>query len=753
MSNLPQFQLPNSSNEDGRTKFDSQAVIGKILQGVRFARLGAILFCIGLLLGLGYFVYGNPLFESTSLVNLRVYGLPISEETGEEIKTPSHAIRKTLLQQLNSPNLMADVAVKLGVADSNDSPELIRENVIPKFRVSFLDNDYLQVSVLSYDPYVVREFPDTLIKVFDEQQTELRAQFREKALTKYRSELSQIREKIDSHIAERSGFEEGRDLAQLLIEQSELNNVPREVIASRERLARAAEADAALAALGDSPDPVMALSVLSRFEEQGKKHVGGVVRQSGNDKALPLRSETTLVSPLLADRISTPGELDPVYPWQELEKERRVVELELEATSKTYLPGHEVVVALRQRLDEISRSLNSELVVARKRFAIEKKTLERRIQELDKLLPDYHRVTRDLARTTSDYKLLESGEVEWTKAYDDMSEKIASLEFGEDKKRLELEFQGMTSLRDIDPVSPSKKKLAILGILAGSLLGIGVPLVLGFFDTTTTQLGELEEALGIPGIGVVPLTDQTDLENVVRSPSVGATVPNFLLENFRVIRSNVLLNPGRHGRSKVIMVTSARPSEGKTTQAANLAWAFYSMGEKTLLIDCDLRRGRQHKLLDLSNEKGLTTLFSGQCSADEIVQKTDIEDLDVITRGPVIVGTTESLFQEGFKKLLDGWEEKYDRIVLDSPPTLGLSETVSLQNLADGIVFVVRAERTRRKDLLDATKLLKKSGAHFFGFVLNGIDLSKMHNYYSYYYYSAGYYEQFEVEEVAKAKS
>jgi capsular exopolysaccharide synthesis family protein len=263
-------------------------------------------------------------------------------------------------------------------------------------------------------------------------------------------------------------------------------------------------------------------------------------------------------------------------------------------------------------------------------------------------------------------------------------------------------------------------------------------------DSSASTLLQLENVTGLKGIGVVPHTSKEMLEDVCRSPAVGAKVPNFLLENFRLVRSHITLSPGRSGSTQVVMVTSARASEGKTSQAANLAWAFQSMGARTLLIDCDLRRGRVHHFTKVLNELGMTHLLQGHCSIEEAIQKTAVPLLDVIPRGPITVGTTDLMAQPVFFNLVQKLRGEYDQIVIDSPPVLGLSETSSFQRAIDGVVFVVRAEKTSLKDVVDAVTLLRKAGAHIFGLVLNDLDLSRVSNYYNYYYYSVTYYDDME---------
>jgi capsular exopolysaccharide synthesis family protein len=193
-----------------------------------------------------------------------------------------------------------------------------------------------------------------------------------------------------------------------------------------------------------------------------------------------------------------------------------------------------------------------------------------------------------------------------------------------------------------------------------------------------------------------------------------------------------------------MVVTSARPQEGKTMLAANLAWSFASIHDRTLIIDCDLRRGRMHKLLGLDNEVGMSTLFNQTSTLEETIQPTEVPNLSVLTRGPIIAGSTEKLCTNDFSDLVESLRGKFNRIILDAPPVLGLSETCSLQRVVDGVLLVVMAEKTPSREVKQAYELLRKAGGRFYGFVLNRLDLNRVSNYYSYYYYSSYYYSNFE---------
>jgi capsular exopolysaccharide synthesis family protein len=327
-----------------------------------------------------------------------------------------------------------------------------------------------------------------------------------------------------------------------------------------------------------------------------------------------------------------------------------------------------------------------------------------------------------------------------------MMKRVAALQFGDQKNQMNLFFAGYEELNDKRPVSPSSSKSMLIGLVLALGLAISVPIGLEFINSTISEIPLLESRLGIAGLGMVPLTNKELLEQVFRSPALGAKVPNYLLECFRVIRSHILLNSSVEGLTQVICITSAKPSEGKSTLAANLAWAFYSMGEKTLLVDTDLRRGRIHGILGLDNSNGLASYFDGSATASQIVQTTLEKNLDVITRGPFIAGASDFLCREVFEDLVKDWRKIYDRIILDGPPVLGLSETASTQRVADGVVLVVKAESTRVMDIEAAVDQLKRAGTNFFGFVLNRLDLSKMSNHYYYYYYSPNYYLNYDEE-------
>lgn len=722
-------------------KFDPSQWISKVLKYENYLRLMSLLFVLGLLMGLSYFVYSRALYSSQALVQVKVFQ-NTADDKGDVVSHPLWAVRRSLLAKFNSRHFQAQVAAKAGFVSEGTSYGEMREYAFPVTNVGVLGDDFLEITTLSYYPEGVREYPKVMVEEFVRQGDEVRAQYRDTAVERYTKELVDVRKKLDSKLSTKLDFEENYKLAEINIEQENLNAVPVEIVRAKDRIEKMDQIRENFINNKEQLDVIAKLALLNRFEQLEPVTIGKMIRRSSGDSPVKLEEEYSYNTNTQV--VVQPNMAEGLRPWQDIEKQKRVLEEKLAANRKIFGEQHPVITNLIIKIAELEDSLKAELEVKLKSFDLEYDQVKEKIVEMESKLPAYHAMTREYDKQRLDYNLLDKSELAWDTAHNRISQTIAGLEFGEGRRSADLQFQGFASLRDVNPLSPNKQKLIILGIVLGLGMAFGVPFLIELFDDTSATLLQLESAADMTGIGVLPLESPEDLENIVRSPALDSKAPHHLLEIFRVIRSNVVLHPGPSGMSQVVMVTSACPGEGKTTHAANLAWAFSSMGEKTLLLDCELRRGRIHRLAGVNNEWGMTALLTGKASEDMVVQSVEgVENLMVIPRGPVVPGATEILCQDRFKELMEGWRKDYDRIVMDTPPVMGLSETVPLQRLADGVIVVVKADSTARRDLVQAVDLLRKGGAHFFGLILNQIDLSKRSNHYNYFYYSANYYGQY----------
>ncbi|MCG0275498.1 MAG: CpsD/CapB family tyrosine-protein kinase [Thermosediminibacteraceae bacterium] len=205
-------------------------------------------------------------------------------------------------------------------------------------------------------------------------------------------------------------------------------------------------------------------------------------------------------------------------------------------------------------------------------------------------------------------------------------------------------------------------------------------------------------------------------------------------EAFRMLRTNLQFASVDRPLKK-IMVTSSVPQEGKSTVIANLAICIASAGSKVLLVDADLRRPNIYKLFLLENYKGLSNLLAENLPKDAVVNKTKVENLHVITSGPVPPNPAEILGSARMKNFLDQVSSEYDMVLIDAPPVNSVADASILSSLVDGVILVVEAGSTEREAAIVAKQQLEKVNARILGVVLNKVKQEKSGGYYYYYYY------------------
>ena len=198
---------------------------------------------------------------------------------------------------------------------------------------------------------------------------------------------------------------------------------------------------------------------------------------------------------------------------------------------------------------------------------------------------------------------------------------------------------------------------------------------------------------------------------------------SYVAEQFRALRGRIDAIATQRPITTVA-VTSAMPGEGKTTASVNLAVVTgLSLGRRVLLIDCDLRRPKIHRALGLQPEKGLAEVLSGDCTLDEAIVGVEGLNLDVLAVRNRPSNPSELLSSAAMSELMQQVSERYDRVVLDTPAALGLPDAKSVADLCDGIVMVVRADKTPQEDAQTVLEILDRS--RVLGLVLNGADIEQ----------------------------
>ncbi len=283
---------------------------------------------------------------------------------------------------------------------------------------------------------------------------------------------------------------------------------------------------------------------------------------------------------------------------------------------------------------------------------------------------------------------------------------------------------------------PSKPSWIInmaLALIVGSLLGMGVAVSIEYFDTSFRNVADIESRLGVPVVGVIPWLSRSDDYN-----------PDDMVasEPFRVLQTNLNLSlPDK--QSAAVSVVSAGPGEGKSTSIHRLALTMARGGQKVLLVDADLRRPTQHRLGDWERSPGLSDYLQGVASLEEVVQTEAAPGLDFIGSGGQSGFTLGMLHTQRLVELIKNLRERYDRILFDSPPIIGVSDASVLATVMDGAMLLIQHRRNPQAMTLRAQQVLKSSRTTLVGVILNQVPADSGEDY-GYYAHNYAYYHDAE---------
>lgn len=301
------------------------------------------------------------------------------------------------------------------------------------------------------------------------------------------------------------------------------------------------------------------------------------------------------------------------------------------------------------------------------------------------------------------------------------------------------------------PTKPNKKLNLILGALIGLGLGIGLTFLIEYFDDSVKNPDELER-LGLPILSIIPKIATEDLTKKILSRNGGSNgeleeiqkiesrlITHFdpkspISEAYRTLRTNIQFKDIEN-TNRAILITSSTPKEGKSTTVANLAITMAQMGSKTLLVDTDLRRPVIHSIFDLKKDTGITNYLVGKSPFEDVVKPTMIDNLYVVTSGPLPPNPSEILSSKKMKDFIQKARSEFSTILFDSPPIIAVTDAAVLSSIVDGLILVIKAHQTRRDAIKRALNLLESVKAKVYGSLLNSVNIERTYGSYYYYYY------------------
>ncbi len=272
------------------------------------------------------------------------------------------------------------------------------------------------------------------------------------------------------------------------------------------------------------------------------------------------------------------------------------------------------------------------------------------------------------------------------------------------------------------PVSPRTRPTFLLGVLLGLFAGLGMALLVESLDTTVKGPRDVEQIADLPVLGIIPRIEipytNGGGEWTISSPEF----PDEARESYQKLYTTLRLIQSARRPLKTLLFTSPGPGEGKSVTAANTALTFAQMGYRVCVVESDLRRPRVHDMFDVSMEPGLTNHLAGMNALDEVIYSHP-EGVDILPSGFLPDVPLRILESGKIRELIQTLVNRYDLVIMDSPPILVVSDAVMLSGLVDGVILVVRSGKTHRESLYDARRLLQQQQAPVLGVVLN--DLSK----------------------------
>lgn len=316
------------------------------------------------------------------------------------------------------------------------------------------------------------------------------------------------------------------------------------------------------------------------------------------------------------------------------------------------------------------------------------------------------------------------------------------------------------------PIRPNKRLNLLIAVFLGLLLGVGASFVYKLLDTRLVTPEDLRP-LGLALVGSVPTINVRKLERALKMKEGKSLreedawkirrklITHFspkspISEAYRSLRTTILMRleqdslspPADSGRAPAIIITSSTTQEGKSLTSANTAVTLAQTGRRTLVIDADMRRPTAHKNFALERTEGLSGVLGGQYEAERVVNETDIENLFVLSAGPIPSNPAELLASEKMVALVDWARRNYDFVLIDTPPVVPVTDPTVLSRLVDAVVLVVRSNASHRREVNEALSKLDHSDCHVMGTVLNDYDLKRVYGsyYYYYHYYNRYYY-------------
>lgn len=416
---------------------------------------------------------------------------------------------------------------------------------------------------------------------------------------------------------------------------------------------------------------------------------------------------------------------------------------DLETQGGNFKQDYPTMIELNRQKNILSERIGQEKKKIIASIKAEFDELKKREEYLQEVFEEQKKKVLDLQKKSVEYQIIKR-EADTNKSlYDNLLQRLKEIGITASLTAANVMIIDKAGV-PISPFKPNKTKNIIMAVFFGIVLGIGLAFTADFFDNTVKNIQYIESKVQLPSLGVIPFDrafKSLDYSLIPTNNNNNNYQCCPISEAFRSLSTFIQLSSPLRP-PKTLLVTSAMQDDGKSVTSTNVALSMAETLGKGILIDADLRKLKNYPIFKVDNAVGLSTYLTGNVEfGKELFKPTIAKNIHIITSGPIPPNPCELISSQRMQKLIQTLSSMYDFIVIDSPPVLGMADSIYLSRFVEGVLLVTRAGKTPKDALKEAKKLLKQAHAHIIGVVLNGVTQQDM-PYRSYYYYSKYYSKQ-----------